>query len=200
MLSTAGLVPVAQEFCGAGVPGLCGSEFSPVSAECPSTMMPRSGCDAERVPLGGLAAAALVAVDAGPELDAHEAAVSTARPTARTAQTRERTAVVLARLARSRRIRCPAGLSRTRRVPGRWMTPAHQRLAVWLTKGHAPHRVIIPARRLLIAVSPSWAHRPLGPDIKKRNPAATRGAPWIWPRVSPALRAAVPGLTRVSTR
>ena len=82
MLSTAGLVPVAQEFCGAGVPGLCGSEFSPVSPECPSAMMPRSGCDAEVVPLGG---AVLVAADAGPELDPHEAAVSTARHTARTA-------------------------------------------------------------------------------------------------------------------
>src|SRR5262252_1299319 len=93
MLSTAGLVPVAQEFCGAGVPGLCGSEFSPVSPECPSAMMPRNGCDAEMVPLDGLAAAALVAVDAGPGLDPHEAAVSTARPTARIAQTRERTCI-----------------------------------------------------------------------------------------------------------
>jgi len=52
MLSTAGLDPVAQEFCGAGVPGCRGSEFSPVSAECPSAMMPRSGAAAEAVPLG----------------------------------------------------------------------------------------------------------------------------------------------------
>src|SRR5262245_39882631 len=93
MPSTAGLVPVAQEFCGAGVPGLCGSEFSPVSPECPSAMMPRSGRDAERVPLDGLAGAVLAAVDAGPELDPHEAAVSTARHTARTAQTRRRTCI-----------------------------------------------------------------------------------------------------------
>src|SRR5215813_13346341 len=93
MLSTAGLVPVAQEFGKAASPGRCGSEFSPVSPECPSAMMPRSGCDAEVVPLGGLASAALVAVDAGPELDPHEAAVSTARPTARIAQTRERTCI-----------------------------------------------------------------------------------------------------------
>ena len=85
MLSTAGVVPVAQEFCGAGVPRLCGSEFSPVSPECPSAMMPRSGCDAEVVPLGGLAGAVLAAAAAAPELDAHEAAVSTARHTARTA-------------------------------------------------------------------------------------------------------------------
>ena len=85
MLSTAGLVPVAQEFCGAGWPGLCGSEFSPVSAECPSAMMPRSGCDAEVVALIGLADAVPVAADADPELDPHEAAVSTARHAARTA-------------------------------------------------------------------------------------------------------------------
>ena len=85
MLSTAGLVPVAQEFCGAGWPGLCGSEFSPVSAECPSAMMPHSGCDAEVVALGGLAGAVLAVADATPELDSHEAAVSTARHIARTA-------------------------------------------------------------------------------------------------------------------
>ena len=85
MLSTAGLVPVAQEFCKAASPGRCGSEFSPVSREFPSAMMPRSGCDAEVDPLDGLAGAVLAAVDAGPELDPHEAAVSTARHTARTA-------------------------------------------------------------------------------------------------------------------
>ena len=172
MLSTAGLVPVAQEFFGAGLPGLCGSEFSPVSAECPSAMMPRSGCDADVVPLAGTVSAA---ADAGPELDPHEAAVSTARQTARTAQTRERTAVMLARLARSRRIRPPGRRGRTRRVPGWRMTPAHQSLAVSTTEGHAQHRVIIPARRLLIAVSPSWANRPLGPDIKKRKPGRDTG-------------------------
>src|SRR6516225_4889305 len=55
MLSTAGLVPVAQEFCTAGRKGSCGSEFSPVSAECPSAMMPRCGSDAEVVALNGLA-------------------------------------------------------------------------------------------------------------------------------------------------
>src|SRR6516225_7970150 len=93
MLSTSGLVPVAQEFCKAGTPTLCGSEFSPVSPECPSAMMPRSGCDAEVVPPGGLAGAVLVAADAGAELDPHEAAVSTARHTARTAQTRGRTCI-----------------------------------------------------------------------------------------------------------
>src|SRR6516164_1554872 len=93
MLSTAGLVPVAQEFCGAGLPRFCGSEFSPVSAECPSAMMPRSGCDAEVVPLGGLAGAVLAAADASPELDPHQAAVSTATHTARTAQTRGRTCI-----------------------------------------------------------------------------------------------------------
>ena len=175
MLSTAGLVPVAQEFFGAGLPGLCGSEFSPVSAECPSAMMPRSGCAAEVVPPGGLAGAVLVAVDAGPELDPHEAAVSTARHTARTAHTRERTAVMLARLALSMRIRPPGRRGRTRRVPGWRMTPAHQSLAVSTTEGHAQHRVIIPARRLLIAVSPSWANRPLGPDIKKRKPGRDTG-------------------------
>src|SRR5215469_5358029 len=88
MLSTAGLVPVAQEFCGAGMPTLCGSEFSPVSAECPSAMMPRSGCDAKVVPLNGLADVVPVAADAGPELDPHEAAESKARPAAKVAQTR----------------------------------------------------------------------------------------------------------------
>ena len=93
MLSTAGLVPVAQEFCEAGTPGLCGSEFSPVSAECPSAMMPRSGCDAEVLPPGGLAGAVLVAADAGPELDPHETAASTARLAARVAQTRGRTCI-----------------------------------------------------------------------------------------------------------
>src|ERR1051326_8256016 len=91
MLSTFGLVPVAQEFCGAATPGCCGSEFSPVSAECPSAMMPRSGCDAEAVPLDGSAGA--VAVDAGPELDPHDAAISRARLTARIAQTRGRNCI-----------------------------------------------------------------------------------------------------------
>src|SRR6516225_9955506 len=78
MLSTAGLVPVAQEFCGAGMPRFCGSEFSPVSAECPSAMMPRSGFDAEVVPLGGLAGAVLAAADAGPPLELYAAASSPA--------------------------------------------------------------------------------------------------------------------------
>src|SRR5499427_2800330 len=54
MLSTAGLVPVAQEFCTAGRKGSCGSEFSPVSPECPSAMMPRSAAGAEAVALNGL--------------------------------------------------------------------------------------------------------------------------------------------------
>src|SRR6516225_333881 len=93
MLSTAGLVPVAQEFCKAGMPGRCGSEVSPVSPECRIAMMPRSGCDAAVVPLRGLAGAVLVPVAAGPELDPHEAAVSTARHTVRTAQTRGRTCI-----------------------------------------------------------------------------------------------------------
>ena len=86
MLSTAGLVPVAQEFCGAAMPGLRGSEFSPVSEECPSTMMPRSGCDAEVVRLGGLAGAVLVAVDV---------AVSPPQPAARTARTTANTQGVI---------------------------------------------------------------------------------------------------------
>src|SRR5215472_5538219 len=98
MLSTAELVPVAQEFCGAGWPRLCGSEFSPVSAECPSTMMPRSGYEAEAVPLDALASAVLAAVDPGPEPDPHEAAVSTATHTARTAKTRGRTCIACPQL------------------------------------------------------------------------------------------------------
>src|SRR5215470_4037606 len=114
MLSTFGLVPVAQEFCKAGMPGFCGSEFSPVSPECPSTMMPRSGCDAEVVPPGGLAGAVLVAVDVGPELDPHEAAVSTATHTARTAQTRRRTTAASASRAATR-APAPAKLGRMRR-------------------------------------------------------------------------------------
>src|SRR6516165_5053494 len=93
MLSTAGLVPVAQEFCGAGTPTLCGSEFSPVSAECPSAMMPRSGCDAEVVPPGGPAGTVLAAADASPEPDPHKAATRTATHSARTAQTRGRTCI-----------------------------------------------------------------------------------------------------------
>lgn len=36
--------------------------------------------------------------------------------------------------------------------------------------------------------------RHLGSDVKKGSPAATPGAPWTWPRVSPAFGAAVPGL------
>src|SRR5215469_14244050 len=88
MLSTFGLVPVAQEFCKAGMPGLCGSEFSPVSPEWPSTMMPRSGCDAEVVPLDGLAGAVVVEVDPGPELDPHATAASKARQAAKVARTR----------------------------------------------------------------------------------------------------------------
>jgi hypothetical protein len=90
MLSTAGLVPVAQEFCKATMPGRRGSEFSPVSAECPSAMMPRSGCDVEVVPLDGRASAVSVAVGADPELDPHETAASKARLTAKVAQTRGR--------------------------------------------------------------------------------------------------------------
>src|SRR5215469_16131357 len=121
MLSTAGLVPVAQEFCGAGMPTLCGSEFSPVSAECPSAMMPRSGCDAEVVPLNGLADALLVAADAGPELDPHDAAASKARPAAKVAPPR---VAICISCRRSRRksdqhaLRRPASWYRTRRVPG----------------------------------------------------------------------------------
>jgi hypothetical protein len=49
-------------------------------------MMPRSGCDAEVVPLDGLADAVPVAVDAGPELYPHEAAASRAKLAARVAQ------------------------------------------------------------------------------------------------------------------
>ena len=40
MLSTAGLVPVAQEFAKASWSGFAGSEWNPVSAECPSAMTP----------------------------------------------------------------------------------------------------------------------------------------------------------------
>jgi hypothetical protein len=69
---------------------------------------------------------------------------------AATASTAE---AMLARLARSMRIRPPAGLSWTRRVPGRRMTPAHQSLAASITEGRAQHRAISPAGRLLIAVS-----------------------------------------------
>src|SRR5215467_1557560 len=85
MLSTFGLVPVAQEFWKAGMPGRCGSEFSPVSPECPSTMMPRSGCDPEVVPPAG---AVVVEVEPGLELDPHETAARKARPTAIVAQAR----------------------------------------------------------------------------------------------------------------
>src|SRR5215472_11269428 len=106
MLSTAGLVPVAQEFCGAGLPRFCGSEFSPVSAECPSAMMPRSGCNAEVVPLAG---AVLAAADASPELDPHEAAVSTARLAARAAQMRGR---IAAAISPARRLLMIVALSR----------------------------------------------------------------------------------------
>ena len=88
MLSTAGLDPVAQEFCRAGIPGRRGSELSPVSAECPSAMMPRSGPDAEAVPPGVLAVAVPVAGDAGLGPDPQEAAASRARLTAAVAQAR----------------------------------------------------------------------------------------------------------------
>ena len=140
MLSTAGLVPVAQEFCKAGTPRFCGSEFSPVSAECPSTMMPRSGCDAEVVPLDGLAGAVLVEVAPGSELDPHETAASKARPTAE-------------EVAQNMRIRPPAGRYRARRVRGWRTTLAHQSLTAAITLGHVQHRVILAAGRLLIAVS-----------------------------------------------
>src|SRR3954447_24474015 len=42
-LSTRGELPVAHEFCVAGSPGWRGSEFSPVSPECPMAMRPRTG-------------------------------------------------------------------------------------------------------------------------------------------------------------
>src|SRR5262252_1931183 len=146
MLSTFGLVPVAQEFCKADMPTLCGSEFSPVSAECPSAMMPRSGCDAEVVPLNGLADAVPVAADAGPELDPHDAAASKARPAARIAQTR---VAICFSCARSRRksdqhaLRPPAGWYRTRRVPGWRTTMAHQSLAASIILGRVRHLVIL---------------------------------------------------------
>src|SRR5262245_11916555 len=140
MLSTAGLVPVAQEFCKAGTPKRWGSEFSPVSAECPSTMMPRSGCDAEVAPLEGLAGSLVGDVAPGPERDPHATAASKARPTAEEA-------------AENMRIRTPAGWYRTRRVPGWRTTLAHQSLAAVITLGHVRHRVILAALRLLMAVS-----------------------------------------------
>src|SRR5690348_12676365 len=107
MLSTAGLDPVAQEFCGAGMPGCRGSEFSPVSEECPSAMMPRSGPDAEAVPPGGLAVAVLVAVDAGPWPDPQEAAAIRARLTDAVAQTRRTICMTSPQCAKPRSSACP---------------------------------------------------------------------------------------------
>src|ERR1700748_426912 len=96
MLSTAGVVPVAQEFCGAGRLGSFRLEFSPVSPECPSAMMPRSGCDAGEeslaVAAGGVAASWVVVPDPPP----HEAFTINASPAVRITQTRERTRIFLA--------------------------------------------------------------------------------------------------------
>ena len=80
MLSTAGLVPVAQEFCKAATPGFCGSEFSPVSAECPSATMPRSGCDGEDAVLGSPVVACRA--DAAPENSSQQAQAAMASPPA----------------------------------------------------------------------------------------------------------------------
>src|SRR5262245_11090121 len=80
MLSTAGLVPVAQELCRAATPGLCGSEFSPVSAECPSAMMPRGGCDGEDAVLGSPIVACHA--DAAPENSSQQVQATMASPPA----------------------------------------------------------------------------------------------------------------------